>query len=215
MIWHAGLVDAYIAADGVAPVASPSSSVQLGSAPDSAQGSGPVSGSADRLSSSSRQSGSAQHGRSRAAFLLDAALRSMAGRNFAAARARLALCRAALLAQAEQRGGAAEPVLEHRDGSGTAATGSGAAAASSTVITGGVPGVGNCGAAAAGGKGAVKESSDARGRQGRAGSGATAAGSAAGADTADSGDDALACQLGAVCGSEVRTLFCLIPSTGL
>lgn len=187
----------------MAPVASPISSGQLGTAPDSTQ------------SSSSRQCGSAQHGRSRAAFLLDAALRSMAGRNFAAARARLALCRAALLALAEQRGGAAEAVLEHRGGGGTAATGRGAAAAFSTVITGSVPGVDSNGAAVAGGKGAVKESSDARGRQGRASSGAAAAGSAAGADTAEIQDDSLACQLGAVCGSEVRPLFRLLSNTEL
>jgi len=78
-------VDAYIAAAGATPAAAHSAPDAAAAGSDGGGGGGGGGGDGG--------------GRGRAAFLLDTALRSMAGRNFAAARARLTLCRAALLAQ--------------------------------------------------------------------------------------------------------------------
>lgn len=104
-----GLVDAFIAAGGLPPVgvpSAPASSALAASCPVAGSGflaaagaSAPANGSAAAMGSAHARTGVSSKTLN-PTFLLDEALRSMAGGNFAAARARLALCRAALLAQA-------------------------------------------------------------------------------------------------------------------
>jgi len=208
----AGVVDAYIAAAGAAPAAARS-------APDAAAAGG-ASGAG------SGDGGGGDGGR--AAFLLDTALRSMAGRNFVAARARLTLCRAALLARLglgpEEHGGsggvsggaASAASCEEQGGR------SEGAAALGRAEPGAGDGSGGTGAAAAGQASPTAEGRAAAGGGGEAGSagkpGAAGrdSGSAAAAGHRESARDPvreggaggsadqLACQLGAVCGSLVR-----------
>lgn len=116
------------------------------------------------------------------AFLLEEALRSMAGGNFAAARARLALCRTALLAQVdptsdtnpESSAGPEGKSAEHDGRCGDAMPAAGSASNSALEHCGGDRGTAN---GRGGGGGVEPEVGDGR--------------------------DVLACQLGAVCGSLV------------
>ena len=117
-------------------------------------------------------------------FLLDEALRSMAGGNFAAARARLALCRSALLAQAGP-----DPTSDPNPASSPGAEGQ--AAVHHRCRGDAMP------AAGAANDSAAELPSHGRGTANGQGGGGGVEPEVGG------GRDALACQLGAVCGSLV------------
>ena len=147
----------------------------------------------------------------RPAFLLDEALRSMSGGNFAAARARLALCRTALLAQAVASAtsdpspeSALSPVdiaAERGEPGGrcTAEAGSAQLAGhrSERALGDRTSGSATPAARATGGSTAEAQGSGRGDADGRGGGGGVEPGVGV-------GRDALACQLGAVCGSLVR-----------